>query len=120
VPLIDSLPFHHHERIECPLLGQPALLVTDEGAVPHDPEATVPDDGVAQHRAHTGPGDRLPVPIAFLGQQLERVFPLCAPFEPVGADQTDAQKVAQAIHVIQNKLMSRPTYRRYRELDRSP
>lgn len=31
----------------------------------------------------------------------------------------DGQEVAQAIHVIQNKLMSRPTYRRYRELDRS-
>lgn len=31
----------------------------------------------------------------------------------------DAQEVAQAIHVIQNKLMSRPTYRRYRQLDRS-
>lgn len=28
----------------------------------------------------------------------------------------DDQEVAQAIHVIQNKLLSRPTYRRYLEL----
>lgn len=30
----------------------------------------------------------------------------------------DDQEVAQAIHVIQNKLLSRPTYRRYRALPR--
>jgi hypothetical protein len=28
----------------------------------------------------------------------------------------DKQEVATAIHVIQNKLLSRPTYRRYREI----
>ena len=28
----------------------------------------------------------------------------------------DAQKVAQAIHVVQHKLLSRPAYRRYKEL----
>jgi hypothetical protein len=28
----------------------------------------------------------------------------------------DAQEVANAIHVIQNKLLSRPTYRKYLEL----
>ncbi len=29
---------------------------------------------------------------------------------------TDAQEVAQAIHVIQNKLLGRPTYRKYLKL----
>ena len=28
----------------------------------------------------------------------------------------DAHEVAHAVHVIQNKLLGRPTYRRYREL----
>jgi hypothetical protein len=31
----------------------------------------------------------------------------------------DAQEVATAIHVIQNKLLSRPTYRRYLEAARA-
>jgi hypothetical protein len=31
----------------------------------------------------------------------------------------DEQEVAQAIHIIQHKLLSRPTYRRYLELARS-
>ena len=30
----------------------------------------------------------------------------------------DEQEVAQAIHVIQNKLLSRPTYRKYKSLPR--
>lgn len=29
---------------------------------------------------------------------------------------SDAQEVAQAIHIVQNKLLARPTYRRYLEL----
>ena len=29
---------------------------------------------------------------------------------------TDDQEVAQAVHVIQNKLLARPTYRKYLEL----
>ena len=28
---------------------------------------------------------------------------------------SDAPEVAEAVHIIQNKLMSRPTYRRYRQ-----
>jgi hypothetical protein len=32
---------------------------------------------------------------------------------------TDADEVAQAVHVIQNKLLSRPTYRKYVELAKS-
>lgn len=31
---------------------------------------------------------------------------------------SDAQEIAQAIHVIQSKLLARPTYRRYLELAR--
>mgnify|MGYP006905785522 CR=1 FL=1 len=31
----------------------------------------------------------------------------------------DRQEVATAIHVVQNKLLSRPTYRRYLELARA-
>jgi hypothetical protein len=31
----------------------------------------------------------------------------------------DAQEVATAIHIIQNKLLSRPTYRKYLELARA-
>jgi hypothetical protein len=30
----------------------------------------------------------------------------------------DAQEVASAIHIIQNKLLSRPTYRRYLEISK--
>jgi hypothetical protein len=32
---------------------------------------------------------------------------------------SDQEEVAQAIHIIQNKLLSRPTYRKYLELARS-
>ncbi len=32
---------------------------------------------------------------------------------------TDRQEIATAIHIIQNKLLSRPTYRRYLELARA-
>ncbi len=31
----------------------------------------------------------------------------------------DRQEVAQAVHVVQNKLMSRPAYRKYLELARA-
>ena len=31
----------------------------------------------------------------------------------------DEEEVAQAIHVIQNKLLSRPTYRKYREMSKA-
>lgn len=30
----------------------------------------------------------------------------------------DEEEVAQAIHIIQNKLLSRPTYRKYREMSK--
>lgn len=30
----------------------------------------------------------------------------------------DDQEVAQAIHIIQNKLLSRPTYRKYKEMSK--
>jgi hypothetical protein len=33
---------------------------------------------------------------------------------------TDADEVAEAIHIIQYKLLSRPTYRKYLELARGP
>jgi hypothetical protein len=32
----------------------------------------------------------------------------------------DEQEVAQAIHVVQNKLLGRPTYRRYKDTFRKP
>jgi len=39
-------------------------------------------------------------------------------FELPALSELDAHEIAEAVHVFQNKLLSRPTYRRYVELAR--